>query len=397
MQAFEYRLAYKERVGIIVADSTSHARKRLKDIGVRNITLLRISHLKSMDLLLNPKMSKDSQFAFYRTLFMQLKGGASIKDSLALLIITSTNLANLRTYCIIWDSINRGNSLSRGLKLAGFPAQNVNIVTSGEETGSLIEAIFAIQEELKLLIRLKKDVQGALYGPLFSLVALWLVAFLAFAGLLPFLYDSVIAPTKAVKVMSPGMLFFFDICLAVRDALPYSAILYYGMPIFVWGGFRMMGHSFTDVATSFGIIGKFRVSLDILQALRIIVRNLEFRASIVTAAAQTIPSMHTKSMRNGMIELVKHLKAGQPIGDSAMRSSLPVDFSMELASAEKTKFFTERLKSYATIVETEMKPMGEKVKFTVSLFVVTAVAVIIGGLFIAVYLPVIKATLSLAS
>ena len=159
----------------------------------------------------------------------------------------------------------------------------------------------------------------------------------------------------------------------------------------------MMGYSFVDVIGSFGIIGKFRMTLDILQALRIMIRNLEFRSSVTVAATQVITSMKTAVMRNGMISFVKKLKQGQSIGDAALFSSLPIEFSMELAGAEKTKFFTERLKNYATIVEAELKPMGEKVKFIVSLTVVTTVATVIGSLFIAVYLPVIKATLSLAA
>ena len=48
-------------------------------------------------------------------------------------------------------------------------------------------------------------------------------------------------------------------------------------------------------------------------------------------------------------------------------------------------------------MEAELKPMGEKVKFIVSLTVVTTVATVIGSLFIAVYLPVIKRRLSLAA
>ena len=61
-----------------------------------------------------------------------------------------------------------------------------------------------------------------------------------------------------------------------------------------------------------------------------------------------------------MISFVKKLKQGQSIGDAALFSSLPIEFSMELAGAEKTKFFTERLKNYATIVEAELKPMARK-------------------------------------
>ena len=55
--------------------------------------------------------------------------------------------------------------------------------------------------------------------------------------------------------------------------------------------------------------------------------------------------MKTAVMRNGMISFVKKLKQGQSIGDAALFSSLPIEFSMELAGAGKTKFFTERLKT----------------------------------------------------
>ena len=303
----------------------------------------------------------------------------------------------MKAVSVILDSVNRGEVISRGLKLAGFPKEETNTIASGENSGRLTEAIFAAQQQLQLVLQIKKELQGALYGPIFSLIVLWIVAFIAFAGLLPYLYDSIIAPTKAAKVISPAILGLFNFCLAVRDTLPYSAVIYYGLPAFIWGGFHMMGYSFVDVIGSFGIIGKFRMTLDILQALRIMIRNLEFRSSVTVAATQVITSMKTAVMRNGMISFVKKLKQGQSIGDAALFSSLPIEFSMELAGAEKTKFFTERLKNYATIVEAELKPMGEKVKFIVSLTVVTTVATVIGSLFIAVYLPVIKATLSLAA
>ena len=68
----------------------------------------------------------------------------------------------------------------------------------------------------------------------------------------------------------------------------------------------MMGYSFVDVIGSFGIIGKFRMTLDILQALRIMIRNLEFRSSVTVAATQVITSMKTAVMRNGMISLLKN-------------------------------------------------------------------------------------------
>ncbi len=396
-KVFKYIIARTNKGGLVIANSINQSRHRLVNIGINRVSYLDISYIDTILFRFHFKMSAEERFHFYRALALQMKGGGSIKDCMSSLATISHDYAKLNACYITLEAVNAGKSLSRALILAGFPPGEVNTIASGEKSGSVSEAMHALQEEIHLVLQVEKEVKSSLSGPIFALGLLWFVGFLAFGVLVPYLYDNVIAPTKAANVMGSGLLSFFYFCVWVRDSMPYSAIFYYGFPFFVWGGMRLIGTSALDVIGTIGIIGRFRVTLDILRALRILVRNLDFRSSITVAAAQAVNSMNTKSMKNGMTSFVAHLRRGESIEDAAILSTLPVELSMEIASAGKTKYFTERLRNYATIMEAEIKPMGDKVKFIVSLFVITTVAVMIGGLFIAIYLPVVKATLSLAS
>ena len=46
MKIFQYQMAQSGKTGIIIANDAGHARKRLENIGIKNITALNISYMK---------------------------------------------------------------------------------------------------------------------------------------------------------------------------------------------------------------------------------------------------------------------------------------------------------------------------------------------------------------
>ncbi|HSX58127.1 MAG TPA: type II secretion system F family protein [Candidatus Saccharimonadales bacterium] len=163
----------------------------------------------------NTRLKDSETQILFESLSTMLSSGIPILDALNTIIEDSNNKNTKVVITQISESINSGKSLAEsfGMFPETFDSVFLNIVKSGEASGTLDKVLFSASENLKENIETKNNIKSALFYPLIILSVLTLVTFFVFGYSLP----------KVAKV-------FFDLHLNLPSYS--SAILHFS----VWIG-----------------------------------------------------------------------------------------------------------------------------------------------------------------
>ncbi len=163
-------------LALLVTRSRPGSRKKLA------VDLLKLHLPIVRQLVLHADIAK-----FARTLSLLVRNGISVHEGLQLATATVQNdVFRVQVEAVGSDIVNRGATLSASLQRSqAFPAFAVNMVTVGEESGELPEALDEVaivydqevEQSIKLMV--------SMLEPLLIIVVGGIVAFIVFAMLMP--------------------------------------------------------------------------------------------------------------------------------------------------------------------------------------------------------------------
>jgi type IV pilus assembly protein PilC len=128
----------------------------------------------SMKMKIFSRVSLAQKIMFTNNLSGMLSAGLSLNRALSILDKQSTNPALNKVLNSLTEDINKGNTLSEGMKKFPkvFSGVFVPMVHSGEESGNLPKILIEIGLNLKKSYDLKKKIKGAMTYPTIILIAM---------------------------------------------------------------------------------------------------------------------------------------------------------------------------------------------------------------------------------
>ncbi len=161
------------------------------------------------------------QIIFAGNLSSMISSGLPLSRALEVIERQSSNRNFKKIVGEIIDKINSGESLSKsmGRYPSVFPAIFTSMVTAGEESGNLPEALKLVNEQLSKSYDLRRKVKGAMIYPAIVVTAIIIIAILMMIFLVPTL-------TETFKELEVELPLTTRIVIGISDALVQNTFLF---------------------------------------------------------------------------------------------------------------------------------------------------------------------------
>lgn len=180
-------------------------------------------------------VSLSEKIIFTNNLSGMLSAGLALTRALSVLEKQSTNQAMLKILRVLIDEINKGGTLSSGMKKFPrvFSQVFVSMVRSGEESGGLPRVLSEIGVNLKKTYELNKKIKGAMIYPSVIIGVIIIIGVLMMIYVVPTL-------TKTFKDMGTELPASTKVIIWLSDFLSEHLLVFVFMVIFLIGIFIVL-------------------------------------------------------------------------------------------------------------------------------------------------------------
>lgn len=383
----------KVRKGRITSISRRDAIALLREQGVAVTTIeeMKATGLNMEVSLGNPVKLQD--FVIYLRQFATLlKAGVTIVDATNILSKQTSSKALSKALIAVEADLREGHPFSEAAAKHKkiFPPIFVNMMTAGEATGSLDEALERMAVHFEKQYQTRQKVISALaYPVIVGIIAVGVVIFLltnvvpTFAGMLtdlggelPFITKFVLNASEFMKKywwLVIGMIILFFIFIAIVKKNPASKY-YYDLVILRMPIFGKLMQRAVLARMSRTLSSLFSSSVPILQSLAIVERVVE---------NEVIARVMRKSRHA--------LESGQPLTEPMKEHWVfpPLVIHM-IAIGEQTGSLDHMLGKVADFYETEVENTTDRLKALIEPLMIVLLAAVVGVIVIAIMVPMFE-------
>ena len=396
MAVFEYRALNKngrETKGIIDSSSIEEARDKLREESLFPIDVTTITQTTSgHHFLLFRRTSNEDIALFTHQLASLLKGGLPLLASLNAIAEQMGSHHFRKVVLGLAESVKEGKSFGESLSFfsRNFSPIYINMVKSGEETGSLSDILFRISALIRESISLRNKIRNALIYPM-------LIGFVSL-GVLTFLMVVVVPTLSGLfeqmnRTLPPLTLSLIKISTFLRH---YWLIVLCGIGIIIVTFFWLLH------------IKKAREKIDRLK-LKLPILGEIIRKSLVANFARTLSTLRKggvtiiislelakDAIRNEVISMaINQAKEDISKGDSmskALRRSgvFPPLFLHMVEVGEKSGNLEQMLDDISTNYEEEVTMALNRFTTLLEPLVILTMGIIVGIIAVSILLPIFE-------
>jgi len=339
-----------------------------------------------------PKVKTDQLVVFSRQLATMVESGIPIVSSLDVLSDQLEDRNFKQTLQKIRDDVEAGASLSEATARHPrvFSEFFVNMLRAGESSGHLDEILDRVASYMEKVEGLQRKVKASLFYPAF-------VSVLAFA-----------ITTFLVVVIVPK---FKEIFTALGGQLPMPTLILLSISDFMrkWlvleivGGFLLLtafkgytstpgGRLWLDQTTlRFPILGKLMQKVVIARFSRTLATLVKSGVPILSSLEIVAKTSGNKVVERAVVDARSSIKEGENIADPLAQSKVfPAMVTRMIAVGEKTGELEKMLTKIADFYENEVDAAVTALTSLIEPMVIAVLGVVIGGIVIALFLPVFK-------
>jgi type IV pilus assembly protein PilC len=291
------------------------------------------------------------------------------------------------------QKIQNGESLSSALKSHAhlFDSLTLHLIFIGEETGTLGQALKRIAAQQEKLIRLKKNIVQSLFYPTILLVITLIVATFmmlfiipTFADLfanahakLPLFTQYVITASALIK------LYFMDILIFIS--------LMIGMFIGSYHQFARVKQLVDAMSFNIPNIGMFYKKCLLTRLARTLTICLSSGIPLLQSLKLCLSLTNHSGLLNIIHNLIRTIQSGKSFYQSMVDiKDIPNDFKQMVKIGEETGMLDEMLAKLADFYEFDVDHTLSHLSKLLEPLIIVILGVLIGGLVIAMYLPIFK-------
>ena len=316
-----------------------------------------------------------------KNLSAMLSAGLSLSRALSIIERQSGNKRLKKIVVELSDSIRKGSSFHEAL--AGhskvFPKILVAMVRSGEESGSLADALAVVGLQMERSEELIRKIRGAMIYPAIVITAIVIVGILMLIYVVPTLTSTftslgvqVPLATRIIVALSDFMVAHVTLVLLMLIALVIGGIAFVrsrrGSAIVLW------------VALRLPVIGELVRETYTARAARTLSSLLSSGVPVLDALSITKEVVHADAFAKVVAEAEEHVKKGELLSASfATHTKLyPILMSDMLAVGEETGKVAEMLKQIAEFYEQDVAEKTKDLSTIIEPVLMLLIGVVVG-------------------
>jgi type IV pilus assembly protein PilC len=338
------------------------------------------------------KVKAEQIVIFSRQLATMVDSGIPIVQSLDVLAEQTEHRQLGQTLKKIRDDIESGLSLSEavGRHPKVFSDFFINMVRAGESSGRLDEILDRVASYLEKITALQRKVQASLFYPAFvSVLAFGITTFLLvvivpkFKEIFTALGGKLPAPTQLLLSLSEfmGRYLVYEVIVGVLLAVLGRA--YVGSP---------KGRVWFDRTTlRLPVIGKLLRKVVIARFARTLATLVKSGVPILSSLEIVAKTSGNKVVEQAVMAARSSIKEGENIADPlAMSKVFPPMVTRMITVGEKTGELEKMLVKIADFYENEVDAAITALTSLIEPLVIAVLGVVIGGIVVALFLPIFQ-------
>ena len=290
------------------------------------------------------------------------------------------------------DVIESGTPFSEGLAMYPkiFDSMYVNMVAAGEESGQFALVMKRLAAMMDASARLVRKVKSALTYPVVILSLALIIAF----GLITFVVpvfsqmfadfgEQLPLPTRILVVISNFIQGYWYIVL--------PAVVFLVVAFIKWRKTERGTFQFDRFVLKMPVFGVLIQKVSIARFSRLFAQMLTSGVPILDALQIVAQAMGNKVIEQSLMSARGGIEAGDTLSSSLEgKPFLPILMVRMIAAGEKSGRIDEMLESVANTYDEEVEAMLATLTALMEPFLMVFLGVVIGGIVVAMFLPIFK-------
>lgn len=341
---------------------------------------------------LQPRITEKNIIVFARQLSTMIDAGLPIVQSLDILVSQEENPTLRKVLSDIKGTVEGGTTFADALKKYPkyFDTLFVNMVAAGEASGVLDLILRRLSAYMEKMAKLKSRVRGAMIYPLVTVIIalfvvgvilVWVVPvfetmFVDFGSALP-------TPTQMIVDASRYLKKNFWFVLAIFIAIVFAFKMFYK---------SMFGRKMVDsLVLRIPTIGDLARKVAISRFARPMGTMLASGVPILESLNLVAGAAGNKVLESAIYDTRDSIAEGRIMADPLMESGVfPGMVCSMIAVGESTGALDAMLEKIADFYDEEVDQAVENITSLIEPFILVFLGVIVGGLVVAMYLPVFQ-------
>jgi len=342
------------------------------------------------------RLSIKDQVFFAKRLSFLINANVPIMDSLHILQRQTKSKRQRQMYDTIITDVSNGQFLATSLGRFGhvFGDFAINIIKTGETSGSLDENLNYLAEELEKKQRLRRKVMGALIYP-----ALIIVATLGITGLLTvYIFPKILPIFASLDVTLPITTRFL---IWLSDFLSNWGLLVIGIIILVTVGLTVLiskkkqAHYVWDrIILRFPLLGKIALHYQVANITRTLGLLLKSGTSIVESLKITADTTSNMVFREKLELISGSVMEGELVSAQMLKYPhvFPDLMAQMVGIGEKTGKLSDTFLYLSDLYEEEVDNLTKNLSSTIEPVLMIFMGIIVGFIAVSIITPIYQVT-----
>ena len=341
---------------------------------------------------LQPKVKEHDIILFARQFSTMIDAGLPIIQCLDILYSQQENVTFKKMLKSIKESVESGATLAESLKK--FPKQFddlfVNMIAAGEAGGILDTILRRLSAYMEKAAKLKSQVKGAMTYPLVTLAIATIVLIVILVFVIPVFEDM-------FKDFGSELPAFTQLVIAASDFTKKNIIyLIIGLILFFIAFKKFYGTEkgravVDDLVLKLPIFGLLIRKVAVAKFTRTMGTMLSSGVAILEALDIVAKTAGNKTIEKAVYAVRSDIAEGRTMADPLSESGVfPAMVCQMIAVGESTGALDAMLEKIAAFYDEEVDQAVENLTQLIEPFMLVFLGVTIGGLVIAMYLPIFK-------
>ena len=383
--------------GEVIADSTSLAIEKLREAGVMvtNMTEIKTKEKKKKG---GKKVTTTQVAVFCKQLAAMLSAGVPVTRALTTL---SRQTENPRFAGIIEEvaqDIEGGTPMSQAFAKYPkvFSELFIAMIAAGETGGIMEQALRSLADQLQKEKNLQKNIKSAYSYPRTVAIMAILILIAMLVVMVP-IFKGMMNTSVELNALSA---FIFG----VSDSIRGEPIKWIIPTVLIVGG--IFGFTKTPVAhkiwentkLTMPMFGSFITKMVVARFCRTLATLLAGGVTAVDAMKSAGPTAGSDKIRDAVFEAIEEIEEGKSIADSLEKSGyFPAMVTGMVAIGEESGALPEMLDKVAEFFEEDVEITSRNLRAMIEPLALVFVGIIVGGMLIALYVPMLTASTSIGS
>jgi type IV pilus assembly protein PilC len=350
---------------------------------------IRILKIKRESLFSNKKISTLEISIFFKQLSSLLHSGIPLFQCCDILKKSQDNKSLQKIIIAIQQHIESGNSFSSGLMKFPryFNSITQHLILTGETTGALDVMLQRVADYQEKLHRLKKQIHEALFYPAIIFTVALVVSLVMLIFIVPRFADLFQSTNKPLPELT---LFFIRMSEFIRK---FGLILVFFIlitSIFISRSKPSQTY-LKNNCLKLPWLGKILTKIIWARFSRCLATLLSSHIAITQALTMAAQSCHHEHYQNAILNMSQEVARGKQIYTAMESNTLfPKMMTQMVKIGEESGDLTSLLEKIADIYESDINHVITNLSQLLEPLIMVVLGVLIGGLVIAMYLPIFK-------